>query len=559
MDTSLESSATPAPSRTSTAKRTSHDLSDSDYELLVEGVKNLGVQDNEHDSNTKVSLGLDKSPAPAGGPQSKKKKNLQSVQGDDDCSLSPIKNCVSNRKTQHRNTCRTDETPSKEQGVLRSLNVAGAKDIPRSRKGRSSKTPSLSVKKINSPGASAQNGTLSAPGASHKRSASAPGPYIKSKPTTQDTPIASTSSKNALPTQAQEVDATTYLAPPYCSSRRRSASLGAAEHTGLPAIEYPSSGDTERVPGVFPDEFINSSELGHQSHPESPKRMPDLHPDETRQCTRLEHMHPIKKNKNDLKNEILRLIRRQKSKPAAASTLKHGYIYIFKSDRFSGYVKIGSTVEAPDTRIKQWETKCKFKAIRIVDQYDTAFKFCRIVEQIVHAELYNEQRKFYCYECNMAHRLKMTDKKMATGGTGLDLRPTEHGEWFEIPESKALKVVNKWRDWVIHQQPYREDGTLLSSWVWKYEMGTKWMKGTEAEWEFWRYFGWLDSFRFTLHEFNNWLGEVFPLLQKLVNVRGSFIVLATGFYLGTAGVNLTSWLKVAIALLLYRFICFKFC
>jgi hypothetical protein len=557
------------PSATSTAKRPSQHLSDSDYELLVEGVKKLGVQDDEQASNTGASLGLDKSPVPAGRPQLKK-RSRQSVQGDDGYSQSPMKNGVSNRKNKHRNTSRTDETPPAEPKVQRSLNLAGARGTPRPSKRKSAKTPSLVITQIDSEGkevdadssgATAQNlphpvqyrqkAVLSAPRASHKRSASAPGPHNKSN-ITQDTPIASTSSRNASPTQTNEVDATVPLAPTRCSSRRRS--------TGSVPIECPSPGDDERVPGAFPNEPINFSEVSRQSpSSEPPERMPGLHPDETRKSPKLEDMHPEKKNKNDLKNEILRLIRRQKAKPAAVSTLQHGYVYIFKSDRFPGHVKIGSTVKAPDIRIKRWGTDCDFKTIQVTDKNDRAFRFCRIVEQIVHAELYNEQKIFYCDRCKMKHRFTMAKREKGTGETELDVRPTEHGEWFEISETKALEVVNKWRDWMIHQEPYKEDATLRSCWIWKYDMGTKWMKGTEAEWEVWRQFGWLDNFRLILYELNKWLGEVSPPLQKLMNSPGSFFVLAAGVYLGTVGVNLTSCLKVAIVLLLYRFMCFKFC
>jgi hypothetical protein len=577
VDTSNIPSATPAPATTSTAKRPSQYLSDSDYELLAEGVKKLGVQDDEQASNTRGSLGLDKSPAPAGRPQLKK-KSRQSVQGDDDYSQLPTKNGVANRKNKHRNTTWTDETPSAEPKVQRSLNLAGARGTLRSSKRKSAEAPYLVITQIDSEGkevdadssgATAQNlphpvqyrqkATLSAPRASHKRSASAPGPHIKRNIITQDTPIASTSSRNASPTQANEVDATAPLAPTR-SSRRRSTSSVVPEHTVLPPIEFSSPGDDEGVPGAFPNEPINFSEISRQSpSSEPPERTPGLHLDEICKSPKLEHMHLEKKNKNDLKNEILRLIRRQRAKPAAVSTLKHGYVYIFKSDRFPGHVKIGSTVKAPDSRIKEWGTACEFKTIQVTDKNDRAFRFCRIVEQIVHAELYNERKIFYCDRCKMKHRFTMAEREKGAGETELDVRPTEHGEWFEISETEALEVVNKWRDWMIHQKPYKEDATLRSCWVWKYDMGTKWMKGTEAEWEVWRQFGWLDTFRFNLYELNKWLGEVSPLLQKLVNAPGSVFVLAAGFYLGTVGVNLTSWLKVAIVLLLYRLMCFKFC
>jgi hypothetical protein len=553
-------------------------LSDLAYELLIEGIKNLSVQDDEQASNTGVSPGLDKSPAPARRPQLKN-SSRQSVQGGDDYSEMPMKNSMSNRQNEHRNTSRTDETPSAEPKVQRSLNLAGARATPPSSERKSAETPSLIITQIDSKGkevdadssgSTAQNllhpvqyrqkATLSAPRTSHKRSSSATGPHNKSNIITPDTPIACTSSRNASQTQTNETDATTRLAPTRCSRRRHSTGSIVPEYTVRPSISFSSLGNDEGVTGALPSEPINFSEGCRQSpSSEPPQRTPDLHPDETRKPPKLEHMHPEKKNKNDLKNEILRLIRRQRAKPAAVSTLKHGYVYIFKSDRFPGHVKIGSTVKAPDVRIKEWGTACKFKTIQVTDKNDTAFRFCRIVEQIVHAELYNEQRRFYCDRCKMKHRFAMAKRVKGTGETELDVRPTEHGEWFEISETEALKVVNKWRDWMIHQEPYKEDATLLSCWVWKYDMGTKWMKGTEAEWEAWRKFGWLDKSRLNLYDLNKWLGEVSPLLQKLLNSPGSVFVLAAGFYLGTVGVNLTSCLKVTIVLLLYRFMCFKFC
>lgn len=65
----------------------------------------------------------------------------------------------------------------------------------------------------------------------------------------------------------------------------------------------------------------------------------------------------------------------------------------------------------------------------------------------------------------MQHKFEMAKRESGTGRTELDVRPTEHGEWFEISETKALEVVNKWRNWIIHQAPYREDATLFSRWV----------------------------------------------------------------------------------------------
>ncbi|KAL5314182.1 hypothetical protein ACEPPN_018607 [Leptodophora sp. 'Broadleaf-Isolate-01'] len=92
LDTSNILSATPAPAKSSPAKPklTSQYVSISDYELLVEGVKNLSVEDDEQVSGTRGSLGLDKSPTRAGRPQLKN-ESRQCVQGYDESSQSPIK------------------------------------------------------------------------------------------------------------------------------------------------------------------------------------------------------------------------------------------------------------------------------------------------------------------------------------------------------------------------------------------------------------------------------------------------------------------------------------
>jgi hypothetical protein len=305
---------TPAPTTSSIAKRPSQYLSDSDYGLLVDGMKKLGVQDHEQASNTKGSPGLDKSPAPAGRPQLRK-KSRQSVQRDNDYSQSPMNNGVSHRKNKNRGSSCTNETLSVEPKVQQSLNLAGASGTRRSSKRKSAETPSLVITQIesegkevdaDSSGATAQNlshsaqhrqkATLSAPQASHKRSASAPGPRLKGKIIAQNTKTASIGSRNGSPTQTNEVDATASLTPRRCSSRRRSTGSVVPEHTVLQPIEISSPKDDGKVPGAFPNEPISFSEGGRQiPSSEPPDRTPDLHPDETYKAPKLEHMHPEKK------------------------------------------------------------------------------------------------------------------------------------------------------------------------------------------------------------------------------------------------------------------------
>jgi hypothetical protein len=299
------------------------------------------------------------------------------------------------------------------------------------------------------------------------------------------------------------------------------------------------------MPGAFPVGSVNPSELTRQSPSCEPaKAVPNLESDATRNPRKLERKNEDHKSENDLKNEILHTIRKSEN----GSNLDHGYVYIFKSADWPGYVKIGSTKQAPKERENQWSTRCKFKCVHITDENDKPFRFYGIIERIVHAELYNEQVKFYCSPCKMGHKLALEKK-----GEEKLSKPTEHSEWFEISETKAKEVVNKWRDWAIHQEPYKMNVKLCTRWRWKLDMGAKWMKGSEAEWEAWRQFSWLDECRLGLDDVNNWLGEVVPPLKKLANTSGSFFFLVVGVYLCILGVNWVSCLTIIAAFLVYRY------
>jgi hypothetical protein len=596
VDTKNRSSAPHTPATTSAAKRSPRNSSAS--ESLVGCMKNLSVRDHEERFRDEVGPRPDNSPSLMRRSNGKN-RGLQAVQGKDDYLQFSTENGESKRKSKIGDSSRTNELVSTESNNKAANPLNHTRDISRSSKRKGSKTPSpvnthisSEVEEVDadSSGMTAQNlplsgqyqgrkGTLSTPRVSHKRSESAPGPHNTSNIIAQDSPAAATSSRNTSPPQSngvhppllnparatksrskQRTSTGTALPAPTRHNRSRSTFSLKLEQSVVSSIEPRSPADVERMPGAFPIEPFNILGASRQSPSCKPaETTPDLEPDETRKFQKLEDKHPIKKNKNDLNKKILHVIRRQNVKPAAKSNLNHGYVYIFKSTRYSGCVKIGSTVKEPDDRIKQWGSACKFIPIHVTDENDKAFRFCRIVEQIVHAELYNEQKKFYCDECKSKHYFSMTKREAGTGKKELELRPSEHGEWFEVSEEKAKEVVNKWRDWVIHQEPYNQDATLRSCWLWKHDMATKRLKGTDAEWDAWRQFDWLDIIHFVWYGFNKWLGEVSPPLQILLNSSGSVFVLATGFHLWAFGVNLASCLRVGTVLLLYRFICFKFC
>ncbi|PMD24458.1 hypothetical protein NA56DRAFT_656189 [Hyaloscypha hepaticicola] len=263
----------------------------------------------------------------------------------------------------------------------------------------------------------------------------------------------------------------------------------------------------------------------------------------------LEAKHKEYKDENGLKNEILRVMLRRGI--AKSPNLDHGYVYIFWSPAFPGHVKIGSTKQAPAQRITQWQTKCEFKCIHVTDINDKSFKHYRIVEALVHAELWNRRRKMYCSKCKSGHRLALTK-----GGKGQRTGSAGHSEWFEISWEEALEVVNKWRNWVILEKPYGDDATLRSPWKWKHDLGTR-MSGALVEWEEWRQFSLLDATLCCENFLEWWMGKVFPPLREIVDTSGSKSAIAAVTLLLISGGTFPNFIVVAIFYFLYKYYCFR--
>jgi T5orf172 domain len=221
-----------------------------------------------------------------------------------------------------------------------------------------------------------------------------------------------------------------------------------------------------------------------------------------------------------------------KKPPRTPAVEEDGYIYIFRSkpDAFPGkkYVKIGKTQQTPEKRKRQWEQGCKFEFIHIEDKKDKRFLYYHAVERIIKAELYNERRKYKCNKCGKRHDLEL-------GQDSVRSTKTEHGEWFEVSEEKALEVVNKWRDWVIENKPYKPDGSLRARWLWKCTAGSFWMNGTEDDWIDWRKFGSVDTFRCLLNHLMKWLGGVVPPMIEVLMAPGAIFGLALVWYFSAWG------------------------
>jgi hypothetical protein len=271
------------------------------------------------------------------------------------------------------------------------------------------------------------------------------------------------------------------------------------------------------------------------------------------------------KSSNEVKLEVLRILRRIEyecklnkaflkaldPKPPSLPfiDMSEGSIYIFKSAIYPGYVKIGKTKQRPEKRITQWEKQCKFTCIHISDPNDKFFVHYGMVEQLVQAELTNERRKFKCKKCGTPHKLEL--------GHGDKL--TEHGEWYEISETRALEVVEKWRGLIVQGQPYFENGTqkgiLRDPWKWKCRkaMGKK-----EVDWEKWVLFDWFDMFWFGLYCVHAQLTALSPAITTVVMFPGLvLLVLPILCFFGSRSliVGAIAGFAIAICMTAFRFLC----
>ncbi|KAN0092234.1 T5orf172 domain containing protein [Hyaloscypha variabilis] len=346
--------------------------------------------------------------------------------------------------------------------------------------------------------------------------------------------------------------------------RRSTGSLDVPVGTPLSNLQSAIEGDKGPRPKSASAELSNGSGQSQNKQP--------VYPD-------LEHYHEHKETLKSLKPIILDAIRGKilskyarlqavrrdldnswkawtnpSSKTSKTPTVEdEGYIYIFRSkpDAFPGrrYVKIGKTKQPIEKRRTQWTGKCHFEFIHVKDSNDKRFLHYHAVERIIHTELYNERRKYKCNNCTHFHQLEV-------GQASVQSTPTEHGEWFEISEERALQVVNKWREWVIKNEPYRHDGTLRAAWLWKCSLGSFWMNGTEEDWVLWREFNSSQSLKCILHYFRKWLGDISPLVMDLLMMRGAIFGLALVWYFWAWGFNFWTWVVLLTAVSVLVYLCF---
>ncbi|KAF2009414.1 hypothetical protein BU24DRAFT_428330 [Aaosphaeria arxii CBS 175.79] len=123
-------------------------------------------------------------------------------------------------------------------------------------------------------------------------------------------------------------------------------------------------------------------------------------------------------------------IRKIFDKPRCKSEMEDGYVYIFKSDRHKGLIKIGFSVHNPDGRLKEIEGKCK---VPLVFVWRTGLiPHGQLLEKAAHAELKMDKATSPC-KCRKKHR-----------------------EWFTTDQEHVKKVFQKYANW-LETKPYVEE------------------------------------------------------------------------------------------------------
>ena len=210
----------------------------------------------------------------------------------------------------------------------------------------------------------------------------------------------------------------------------------------------------------------------------------------------------------DIINKLSESLEKNNKKKKVPS--EEGYIYIYTSPLCPNLVKIGATKNFPGDRVKEWESTCKIECNRIGDHYDSIFPSFRFVEGLIQEELSNERRSFPCDYCR---------KKSKLG-------PKDHEEWYEISEEHALKVVQRWRRWMLECSPYKSDGTLTYKWKWK--LRTDGVRN--GDWDAWTQpFTPSDISRYVLHHAWKAFKEYVPVLRGILMHPGLFIWVAIPF------------------------------
>jgi hypothetical protein len=131
--------------------------------------------------------------------------------------------------------------------------------------------------------------------------------------------------------------------------------------------------------------------------------------------------------------------------PLGVIAQKQGFVYLFWDKEYFGMVKIGYTKDLTQ-RLESWNRQCGREHVyHSSTECQVEIPHAHRVEQLVHAELKDYRKRRQCEGCGVMHK-----------------------EWFGVGQSHVVKVLRKWREWIL-QEPYAQD-KKSGEWVLKPEM-----------------------------------------------------------------------------------------
>lgn len=135
-------------------------------------------------------------------------------------------------------------------------------------------------------------------------------------------------------------------------------------------------------------------------------------------------------------------VQKQLQTPLRKEHRDEGYLYAYEVEGNKGFVKIGYTTRTVEERHEEWSFDCNRLCKPIyppVLNQNAAVPNAARVEKLCHAELKHRNTWIYCTGCLMQHK-----------------------EWFEVPSSEAIAVIEKWSKW-MRSHPYQPDPIGVSN------------------------------------------------------------------------------------------------
>lgn len=145
------------------------------------------------------------------------------------------------------------------------------------------------------------------------------------------------------------------------------------------------------------------------------------------------------------KTSVFDAVYQKATAPLGVIAQKRGFVYLFWDKEYFGMVKIGYTKDLTK-RLESWNQQCGREHIyHSSTECQVEIPHAHRVEQLVHAELKEYRKRRQCEGCG-----------------------TMHKEWFDAGQAHVVKVLRKWREWIL-QEPYVQDKES-GEWVLKPEM-----------------------------------------------------------------------------------------